>query len=148
VLAESNSFNRNDELGIKARVSFGAGVGNNIVQTEIQRLLLLTGLVQNNERDIESNAVTSNVEWPFTINHTIYSFIRPDLSSTLSVSSYVGLTEKGRFRVDGSADISWEFLKDLSLILSFYYNYDNKSLEGKFSKQDYGTVLSLALKLK
>jgi hypothetical protein len=148
VIAEFNSFNRNDELGIKSRISFGAGIGNNIVQTEVQRLLLLTGIVQNSEKDIESKQVASNFEWPITVQHTIYSFIRPDLSSTTSITSFVGITEAGRRRVDASTDISWEFVKDLKLILSFYYNFDNKTLEGKNTKTDYGTVISLAISLK
>jgi hypothetical protein len=148
VLAEFNSVNRNDELGINSRISFAAGGGNSIVQNDRSRLLLLTGFAFNMERDIDSKSTAYNFEWPVSLQHTIYSFIRPDLSTTLSISSFVGITEKDRFRVDGDCDIAWEFVRNLKLILSFYYNYDNKILEGKNTTTDYGYVISLALKLK
>ena len=148
VLSEINSFNRNDELAIKARISFGLGGGNNIVQTDRQRLLILTGIMQNSEKNIESKEIVSNFEWPVTIQHTVYSFMRPDLTSAIYLASYVGITEKGRYRFDSNADIAWEFIKDVKLQVTVYYNFDNKVVEGKTSEQDYGTVLSLIVDLK
>jgi len=148
VLSEINSFSRNDELGTNARFSLGVGGGNSIIQTEKQRLLVLTGIVENAERDIESKEYSLNTEWPVSIEHTVYSFSKPNLSSTTTLASFVGLTEKGRFRFDASTDVTWEFINNFSLQLSFYYNYDNRKLEGKNSTYDYGTVLSLLLELK
>jgi hypothetical protein len=148
VLSEINSFSRNDELGTKARFSIGLGGGNSIVQTERQRLLVLTGIVENSERDIESREFNLNTEWPLSLEHTVYSFSKPNLSSTTSIASFVGITEKGRFRFDASTDITWEFLPDFQLQLTLYYNYDNRELEGKNTQYDYGTVLSLLLELK
>ncbi len=148
VLSEINSFNRNDELGVKSRYSFNLGGGNNLVQTDWQRLLALTGIIVNLEKDIETNSFGSNLEWPFTLKHTIYKFIHPNLSSSTAISSYVGITEKGRYRADLSTDITWEFVKNFKLQLTFYYNYDNKNIVGKNTKKDYGTVISLLLDLK
>lgn len=148
VLSEINSFNRNDELGISSRFSIGIGGGNSVVQTDRQRLLVLTGIIQNFERDIESNKAVGNLEWPLTLQHSIYSFVKPNLTSTTSIAAFVGLTEKGRYRLDASTDLTWEFITNLNLKLTFYYNYDNKLVEGKLSKKDYGTIISLELKLK
>lgn len=148
VLSEISSFSRNDELGIKSRISFNAGGGNNLIQTEKQRLLALSGIVHNSERSVESNDVVSNFEWPVSLQHIIYSFANPDLTSSSEITSYVGMTEKGRYRIDISTDITWEFINNVSLQLSFYYNYDNKVVEGKTSQKDYGTVLSLLVDLK
>jgi hypothetical protein len=148
VVSEINSFSRNDELGIKSRFSLGVGGGNNIVQNEWQRLLLLTGVLLNWEQDIETNNVFSNLEWPATLQHTIYKFAHPNLSSTTSIASFVGITEKGRYRLDANTDITWEFVLNFKLQLSFYYNYDNKNIEGKNTKTDYGSVISLLLDLK
>jgi hypothetical protein len=148
LLSEINSFNRNDELGIKSRFSIGVAGGNSFVQTDRQRLLFLTGILQNAEKDVDTKEVSTNTEWPFYLEHTVYSFIKPDLSTTTSVVSYVGITDKGRYRLDASTDITWEFVKNFKLQLSVYYNYDNKNLEGKNSKKDYGTVFSLLLNLR
>jgi len=148
VLLGINSYNRNDELGIKSRISFGAGGGYNIILTERQRLLALTGIIQNTERNIESDVSHSNFELPLTLNHTVYSFIRPDLTSTTEIAYYEGLTEGNRYRVDISTDITWAILKWMDLKLSFYYDFDNKDVEGKESQEDYGTVLSLLVDLK
>jgi hypothetical protein len=148
VLSEINSFNRNDELGIKSRISFGIGAGYNLVVTDRQRLLALSGIVQNSEKSIESNDVVSNFEWPVSLQHTVYSFLSPNLTSSTSLTSFVGITEKGRLRFDASTDITWEFIKNVDLQLSIYYNFDNKVVEGKLSQKDYGTVLSLIFDLK
>ena len=148
VLSEISSFNRNDELGIRSRISFNLGGGNSPVQTERQRLLALTGFVYVLERDIESQDLVNSQEWAISVQHTIYSFANPNISSTLAATSFVGITEKGRYRLDTKADISWEFITDLKLQFSLYFNYDNKAIEGKTSKQDYGTAISLHLDLK
>ena len=100
------------------------------------------------EKDIESQQVISNFEWPFTLQHTIYSFESPNLSSSLSATSFVGITEKKRFRFDAGIDLTWEFISDVNLQFSVYYNYDNKVLTGKTTKEDYGTVISLLIELK
>jgi len=143
-----NVNSRNDELGIDSRISFGAGVGNSIVQSENQRLTLLSGLHTNFERDIDQYATTTNVEWPFSLQHAIYNFENPNLSTTTTLTSYVGLTDRSRLRFDGSTDITWEFINNFKLQLSFYYNYDNKPIELKSSSEDFGTVISLLLELK
>jgi sRNA-binding regulator protein Hfq len=148
VLSEISSFSRNDELGIKSRISFNLGGGNNLIQTEKQRLLILSGIVHNSERSIESSAVKSNFEWPVSLQHIIYSFSNPDLTTSSDITSYVGITEQGRYRIDASTDVTWEFINNVSLQFTFYYNYDNKEVEGKTSKRDYGTVLSLLVDLK
>jgi hypothetical protein len=49
-LYEQNSFNRNDELGIDAKISFGIGGGNFIVLTEKQKLKVFSGILQNFEK--------------------------------------------------------------------------------------------------
>jgi hypothetical protein len=148
LLSEYNSWSRNDELGLKSRFSFQAGGGNNIIQTETQRLIIITGIARSAEVSIESSDVLSTFEWPFSVQHTLYSFVKPNLSATTSIVSYVGITEKGRYRVDASTDITWEFISNYKFKLTFYYDYDNKIVEGKSSSFDYGTVLSLAIQLK
>lgn len=148
VLYQANSFNRNDELGIDAKLSFGFGIGNNVIITERQRLLLFTGFLQNFEDNIESEKFIANSEWPVTLQHTVYSFLSPNLSSTLKLGSYVGITEKDRYRFDMSADLTWEIISDFKIQFSFYYNYDNKNIVGKNTKEDSGTELSLLLELK
>jgi len=147
LLSEINSYNRNDELGIRGRISFGVGPGYNLVVTDKQRLLILTGILQNTERD-ESNNRTSNFELPFTLQHLVYSFLSPNLTSSTLLASYFGITEKGRTRFDASTNITWEFITNVKLQFTVYFNYDNKILEGKKSKEDYGTVLSLLVDLK
>ncbi|ESU28237.1 hypothetical protein FLJC2902T_15840 [Flavobacterium limnosediminis JC2902] len=148
VLYQANSFNRNDELGIDAKLSFGFGIGNNLVITERQRLLLFTGFLQNFEDTIETDKLVSNSEWPVTLQHSVYSFISPNLSSTFKLGSYVGITEKDRYRFDMSADLTWEIINNFKIQFTFYYNYDNKNIVGKSTKEDSGTELSLILELK
>jgi hypothetical protein len=111
-------------------------------------MIVQNNIIQNLERDIEVDKVVGNLEWQVSIQHTIYSFENPNLSSSIAATSFVGITEKDRFRFDASIDITWEFINNLDLQFSVYYNYDNKSLEGKTTQEDYGTVISLLIELK
>jgi hypothetical protein len=147
-LYEQNSFYKNDELGINAKVSFGAGAGNNLVLTEIQKLQIFTGILQNFEKDIQINDFDSNIEWQSTLQHTFYSFLKPNLTASTVISSFVGITDNSRYRFDATADLTWEFVKNFKLQLSYYYNYDNKNIQGKNSDTDYGPILSFLLDLK
>ncbi|MCA6422488.1 MAG: DUF481 domain-containing protein [Flavobacterium sp.] len=147
-LYEQNSFNRNDELGIDAKISFGIGGGNFIVLTEKQKLKVFSGILQNFEKTIQRVKFTSDIEWPLALQHNIYSFLHPNLTSSTSLTSFVGITEQGRYRFDASTDLTWEFVTNFKLELSFYYNYDNKIIQGKNNQEDYGYVLSLLLNLK
>ncbi|WP_325202764.1 DUF481 domain-containing protein [Flavobacterium sp.] len=148
VLYQANGFNRNDELGVDGKLSFGFGIGNNLIITERQRLLVFTGFLQNFEDTIESDKFIANSEWPVTLQHTVYSFLSPNLSSSLKMGSYVGITDKSRYRFDLSADLTWEIFNDFKIQFTFYYNYDNKNLIGKNTKEDHGTELSFLLELK
>ncbi|MGL2963940.1 DUF481 domain-containing protein [Flavobacterium sp. RSB2_4_14] len=145
---EQNSFNRNDELGIDAKISFGAGAGNNLVLTEIQKLQIFTGILQNFEKNIQIDEFNSNVEWQATLQHTFYSFLKPNLTASTALSSFVGITETSRYRFDATTDLTWEFVTNFKLQFSFYFNYDNKKIQGKNSETDYGPILSFLLDLK
>ncbi|MEM0542943.1 DUF481 domain-containing protein [Flavobacterium sp. j3] len=145
---EQSSFNRNDELGIDARFSFGIGAGNNLVLTEIQKLQVFTGILQNFEKNIQLNEFNSYLEWQATLHHTIYSFLKPNLTASTNLSSFVGITETSRYRFDATTDLTWEFVTNFKLQLSFYFNFDNKRIQGKNSEIDYGPILSFLLDLK
>ena len=56
--------------------------------------------------DIESEEIKANTEWPFSIQQTIYSFIKRNLSTSTTLASSIGITEKGRFRFDASTDLT------------------------------------------
>jgi hypothetical protein len=148
VLSEINSFNKNDQLGISSRYTIGAKAGNKIVQTEWQRLLVLTGINGNLEKDNDRKTFDPNVEWPISLQHTIYKFFRPNISTSTSIIYYTGLTQPGRNRWDLSTDVTWEFIKNCKLQFAFYFDYDNKKIEGKTNNNDYGTTLSFLIDLK
>lgn len=148
VLSEVNAYNKNDELGINSRYTIGVQAGNNIVQTDWQKLSIFTGLNANSEKVTEEDNGALNLEWPLSVQHTIYKFIRPNLSTSTTLTYYGGITETGRQRWDISTNIQWEFINNFNLQLAFYYDYDNKVIEDKPSNTNYGTTISLILDLK
>lgn len=148
LLSEINSYNKNDELGINSRYTVGVQAGNNLVQTDWQRLIALSGINLNYEKYIGLSNGSANLEWPVSVQHTIYKFMRPNLSSSTAVTYYKGITDSGRNRVDASTDITWEFITNYKLKLAFYYDFDNKVIEGKTSNTNYGTTISLLIDLK
>ena len=119
-------------------------------QTQSQELLLGVGLTANIENalgdpdlaDSGSGRDTSLEgllygQWNYFKLHT------PKSNVDLTVSLYPGITESDRVRGDARLRYRQEFVKDLFLNLTYYYNYDSDPPIGAASESDYGVVTSL-----
>lgn len=62
---------------------------------------------------------------------------------TVSASLFPGILESGRLRGDARIRYRQEFLKDLFLNLTYYYNFDTDPPVGAVSDSDYGIVTGI-----
>ncbi|MGB4770220.1 MAG: DUF481 domain-containing protein [Chitinophagaceae bacterium] len=136
-------YQRNYELGLARRFQEGVGVLYNWLSRNNFQVKSLTGLVFNQERNIEGQSFSNQIEVPITIQAEFFKFSKPNISVNTNQSAYVSLTDPGRLRWDGDTRIAWELIDDLNLSIQIYHNFDNRPPSGSSRNWDYGTVLGL-----
>ena len=145
---------QNDELGIDGRLLVGGGVGRYLVETQKHRLLMGVGLTANVENALgSSDSISSDNDLGTSLEALLYGewgFFRlhsPKSDVTISASLFPGLTESDRLRGDAKIRYRQEFIKNLFLNLTYYYNFDTAPPTGALSESDYGIVTSLELEI-
>jgi hypothetical protein len=140
-----NSLERNDELGIDARLQSGAALARYFRQDQDSEMMLLVGAVANQEWTNGVDDSQQSLEGVLGAQWRIFRFSDPEVSLASTFYAYPSLTESGRVR--GSLDVSLrrEIINDLFFDISLYDSYDSDPpSEGE--KNDYGIVTSLGYK--
>jgi hypothetical protein len=144
----SSSAFRNDEQGIAFRGNLAAGLGVNIIQSHSHVVLSSLGLSVNREFPTDPTAViTNNLEGVISLSYTVFKYDTPKTSLTSNATGYPRLLPNtDRMRVDVDAALSQEIIKDFTLVLTFYYNFNSKPPSEEASKDDYGFTTSIGYK--
>jgi hypothetical protein len=146
-----NTLERNDELGIDARLTTGAGVARYFAQDQDSEIMLFAGGVANQEwtdagnGDLESDDSQQSFEAALGATWRIFRFGDPDVSLSSSAFVYPSLTESGRRRGNLDVSLRREIISDLFFDISFYESYDSDPPSGG-ETTDYGFVTSLGYK--
>jgi hypothetical protein len=141
------SHQRNKELSLAHRYQGMFGGGNKLLAEQTIDAIVLSGVAFNEETSIDGLSPKElQVEIPLIIRLDFFKFSHPNMQITMSNAAYVSLTEAGRFRYDGNLTFAWELIKDFSLTINLYGNYDSKPLDPGSGKTDYGLVTGLAYK--
>jgi hypothetical protein len=146
-----NSLERNDELGIDARLTTGGGLARYFAQDQDSELMLFVGAVANQEwtndeaEAIDEDDSQQSLEGVLGASWRIFRFNDPEVSLASTAYLYPSLTEQGRHR--GTLDVSLrrEIISDLYFDISFYESYDSDPPSGG-ETTDYGIVTSLGYK--
>jgi len=146
-----NTLERNDELGIDARVTSGAGLARYFAQDEDSEIMLFAGGVANQEwtdpgdGTLEQDDTQHSIEAVLGATWRIFRFGDPDVSLSSSAFVYPSLTESGRHRGNLDVSLRREIISDLFFDFSFYESYDSDPPSGG-ETTDYGFVTSLGYK--
>ncbi len=141
------SHQRNQELSLAYRYQGLFGGGNKFLTSETINALALTGIAFSREKSIDGNSTSgSEVEIPLIVQVDFFKFTHPNMQVTMDNAGYMSLTQAGRYRYDGNITFAWELIKDFSLTINLYSNYDSRPLDLGSSKIDYGLVMGLAYK--
>ncbi len=146
-----NSLERNDELGIDARITTGGGLARYFAQDQDSELMLLVGAVANQEwvndeaESLDAEESQQSLEGVLGASWRIFRFNDPEVSLASTAYLYPSLTESGRYR--GTLDVSLrrEIISDLFFDISFYESYDSDPPSAG-ETTDYGIVTSLGYK--
>lgn len=131
------------ELGLDLRLLAGAGGGRNLIQTNINRLVALSGLVVNREWSRGSDSTQYNLEAAVQLHFARFKYDDPETDISATISAFPNLTTSGRVRVEADTRLAWEMVNDLFLSLSAYASYDNEPLRAEAATHDWGTFVGI-----
>jgi len=141
------SHQRNEELSLAHRYQGLLGGGNKFLTEETVDALVLTGLAFSQEKSIDGQSNSgAEVEIPLILQLNFFKFTHPNMQITMNNAGYLSLTQAGRYRYDGNITFAWELIKNFSLTINLYSNFDSKPLDIGSSRIDYGLVMGLAYK--
>lgn len=141
-----NALERNDELGIDARLTSGAAIARYFRQDQDSEMLLLAGAVANQEwTEGQEDDTQQSLEAALGGQWRIFRFNDPEVSLSSALYLYPSLTESGRWRGNLDVSLRREIISDLFFDISLYESYDSDPPSGA-ETTDYGIVTSLGYK--
>lgn len=137
------ALQENSELGIKLRTSLGAGIGNNLIQSQKQWLYTLAGISVNKEIKTDQTEPTYNVEGLINAQYQLFKYDHPKANLLTYIYVYPSLSDLGRYRFNYNAQISWEIILDFYWDLTFYFEFDNSPQTESSTQSDYRVDTSI-----
>ena len=137
------SLERDQSLGIDARLVGGAAVGRRFVQSNYTELTGIAGIVATEEWLVDSPSAKASVEAVVGGSWNVFKFIEPKTRLDLGLYAFPSLTESGRVRSTGNLSLTHKFPHDITVGLTGYLSYDNQPPEAGAEKSDYGITFNL-----
>jgi Protein of unknown function, DUF481 len=137
------SLERDQSLGIDARLVGGAAVGRRFVQGPYTELTGIAGLVATEEWIVDDSTPKTSLEAVLGGSWNVFKFIEPKTRLDLGLYVFPSLTESGRIRSTGNLSLTHKFPHDWTLGLTGYLSYDNRPPEPTAEKSDYGLTFNL-----
>jgi hypothetical protein len=137
------SLERDQELGIDARLLGGAVVGRRFLQQSATEVTGVAGVVVSEESITDNPEQKTSLEAVIGGVWRIFKFTDPETSLALSIAVYPSLTESGRYRSSGNLSLTHKIAGDFTLGLSGYFSTDSHPPDPTAQKSDYGLTFNL-----
>jgi len=137
------SLERDQSLGIDARLTAGAGIGRRFLQTSFSEVTGVVGVVGTEEWIVGKSEPRASVEAVAGGSWQVFRFVDPKTRLNLSLYVFPSLTESGRYRSTGELSLTHKFPHDVTVGLTGYLSYDNQPPESGAAKSDYGITFNL-----
>jgi hypothetical protein len=142
-LAEAGiGFDRNIQLGLKLRSSFGIGGGRFLVQENQKQWSVFAGILGNHEQPVQGDG-KNNAEAVVGTRYHYFMYDFPKLTLGASVQVYPSITEGGRVRLEATGSAKREIVSDFYLSISIYDSFDSREPTTGQAKNDWGPTLSI-----
>lgn len=136
-------FSRNTELGIDFRTELGYAFGRYAIVTNRQRLSARVGfsITYEDDNTVESGTTDAWGLVGASYHFFLYHYPKTDIVADISVQP--SITDWSRTRVNVNLSLRREFVKDFTVGLTVYDNYDSEPPAGANAKHDLAVVLAL-----
>lgn len=137
--ADTNvAFQRNDELGLRARYILSLGGGFAPIWTNFSHLSTFLGAALNAEEGEDSGEFSPKWEAQAKVSYSLFRYNSPKADLNTSLEGFFGLTEKERYRANFDIRFRYELLGDFFFELNYYLSWDNKNPTTGTESTDYG----------
>jgi hypothetical protein len=137
------SVERDQELGINARLVGGAVLGRSFVQTSVTELIGVAGVVVAQESITGNPEQQTSLEGLLGAYWRVFKFTDPETSLTLGLALYPSLTESDRYRGNGNLSLTHKITGDFTLGITAYWSADSHPPDPTARKSDYGLTFNL-----
>lgn len=137
------SLERDQALGIDARLVGGAALGRRFVQSDFTELTGIVGLVGTEEWIVDNPTTRASLEAVVGGSWQVFKFIDPKTRLDLGLYVFPSLTESGRYRSTGNLSLTHKFPGDLTLGITGYLSSDSRPPDPTAEKLDYGVTLNV-----
>jgi hypothetical protein len=137
------SLERDQALGIDARLLGGAELGRRFLQTAHSEVTGMAGLVGTHEWDKGESEGTTSAEALLGADWRIFKFIEPKTTLDLNAALFPSLTESNRYRGTANLNLTHKFIGDVTVGLTGYWSYDSHPPPEAAEKSDYGLTFNL-----
>ena len=136
-------FETSRNLDLDFRGIGGAGIGKRVVLSNRNLVSLLGGVVFNREKFTDQEDFKSNAEAVFATNIETFKFNSPELDISTRAAIFPSLSTLGRYRIQASAKVRIEIVKNLYWSLNVYNNFDSQPPSETNRRNDFGINSSL-----
>ena len=137
------SVERDQALGIDARVVGGAVLGRRLLQASYSEVTGAVGVVATQEWYTGDSQGHTSAEGLLGVDWKVFRFIEPKTTLDLSAALFPSLTDSGRYRGTANLSLTHKFPHDVTVGLTGYWTYDSHPPQGAIEKSDYGLTFNL-----
>jgi hypothetical protein len=133
----------NEELGLDLRTTL-AGAGGFSVHRSTQALVAVyAGLAATSETYVDAADRTRSIEGLIAAEGDVYHFGDHRLDVSSRATAFPSLSDWGRVRLVADLRVSYEVLRDFTIGLTFYDDFDSRPPDGSGAANDFGTSFTV-----
>jgi hypothetical protein len=133
----------NEELGLDLRATLAAAGGLALLRSTEALVAFYGGLAATSEAYAGAATSTESLEGLFAADANVYHFGDRKLDVSARAQAFPSITDWGRVRLQVDARASYEVLRDFTVGLTLYDDFDSRPPGGAASDNDYGTSLTI-----
>jgi hypothetical protein len=137
------SAERDQELGIDARLVAGAVLGRRLIQSTWTEFTGTIGVVGAREWVAGSSAADTSTEGVIGADWRVFKFSAPETKLQFGLQVYPGISDAGRYRATGDFSLTHELTGDLTVGVTGYLSYDNRPPVETAHTSDFGITFNL-----
>jgi len=133
---------RNPDLGFDVRATVGGGLERTLQRSNRSSLVVGAGLGTSREVPVDGDSQTL-LPGILNLRHSFFTYDTPKTSLDTTFSAFPILNQWGRWRLEASASVSREIVKNFTVAFTFYESFDSRPPSAEANNNDLGATLSI-----